>query len=753
MRFLKIISGLLICHSFFVNAQKEIDSIQLNKLQEDKLYKIEQWEKQIENAREKEDVYTEMVALIQKIRFQMNDYGDEVTTYKDLRYLEGLVEKNPKNRAVKNILAPMNMFLGWILGDHDNYEEALPYLAKAIKFAKQNNQAEYYKDASCHYAGVLFKSGREEQALKNYKHLEEEAIAIKDSLLRNRVYESLAWLYSERELLDSSIVYSQKSIDDFSPANQRAYRNLTLAELYISKNEKVDSVFLYAKRGLKIASERHLESQIVYAHSLLHRAYSKVEDYKNAYYHLKEFYELEQKQRSFDKGLEIGKINLDQEKEFSKLQKEIAEQRLSNQRLVIWIVSGGLLLLVLGLVYIFRQLRFIRKQNKTIEKEKLRAEQNERYKEQFLANMSHEIRTPMHAISGMLNALRRQPHPKSQDNYLDAMKLSADNLLVLLNDALDMSKIESGNLDIERVAMNPKTIIEHTVNIFKHKAEEKGLSIIVHIDPDFPKQIIGDPGRLNQILLNLISNAIKFTEVGSITIELLNKKNNFVLKISDTGTGLTENEIETIFESFKQGSNVVKSKQGGTGLGLAICKRLIELQGGSIWAESELNKGSTFYVELPLVSSSTIEDAKIIYSENELKEIGKTLKGTNILIAEDNAFNIMVVKDDLNWFIPEVNLTIVGNGKEAFEAILSTHFEIVLMDVQMPEMNGYEATEKIRLWESESKTTRTPIIAMTASLLKDQIDRCYEAGMDAYIPKPYKPEELIITINNALGNN
>jgi CheY-like chemotaxis protein len=363
--------------------------------------------------------------------------------------------------------------------------------------------------------------------------------------------------------------------------------------------------------------------------------------------------------------------------------------------------------------------------------------------------MSHEIRTPMHAISGMLNSLRRQPHPNSQNDFLDAMKISADNLLVLLNDVLDMSKIESGNLEIVKINMNAIEIVEQVVNIYHNKAEEKGLELKMNIAEDFPKTIIGDPGRLNQILMNLVSNAIKFTENGYVEINLSHSQDNIKFVIKDTGIGISSSQKETVFESFKQGDNISKGFYGGTGLGLTITKQLIELQEGNICVLNEEDEGSVFYFELPLIVSEQTEEIQTFLDESHLKVIGNELKGLRVLVAEDNEFNTMVIKDDLSWYIPDVKITFVENGKLAVETYNNFDFDIILMDVQMPELNGYEATKRIREIENKNKITRPiPIVAMTASLLKNQIDKCYDAGMAAYIPKPYKPEDLINTIKS-----
>ena len=733
--------------------QVENDSTQFQEIHDEKIYKIEQWEKQIKSAQERGDLHTEMLAMMELISFKMNDFGDRTSTYEDLRYLERLVEKNPNERAVKRIEVPLNKLLGYLLMDQSKMEEALVYYKKAIDLSVKYDLYKYYNDASIHHAELQALLGRREEAFDEFRKLEREAIQNKDSLIQNRVYESMSGVYLSEENIDSALYYAKKSIDNFSPANQIAFRNLRVAECYLILEKELDSVIFYAETGLKLAKQSLLEREQMIAHNYLADAFGIIGEYEQAYFHFIKFYDLEQKQRSFEAALEIGNVNLEQEKEASLLQQELSEERLSNQRLVIWIVSGGLFLLAIGLIYIFRQLKFIRKQNKIIEQEKLRAEQSERYKEQFLANMSHEIRTPMHAISGMVNALRRREHTKEQAAYLEAMKISSNNLLVILNDVLDMSKIESGNLEIASIPMDPVEAAKNVINLLSYKAEEKGLMLTFRSPKGFPKVVQGDPVRLNQILVNLVGNAIKFTEKGSVEITLTKSRDNYKFKIQDTGIGISEEVIDTIFNSFKQGENALVKKHEGTGLGLSISKKLIELQNGQISVKSEQGKGSKFCVKLPLVEPVKNEELKNVVDEAQLKAIGQSLKGLRLLVAEDNSFNVMVVKDDLTWFIPEVSLTFVENGKDAIEKYKEEIFDAVLMDVQMPELNGYDATMQIRQLEANAKTKRTPIVAMTASLLKDQIDKCFDAGMDAYIPKPYKQEELITTIKSVLKWN
>ncbi len=434
----------------------------------------------------------------------------------------------------------------------------------------------------------------------------------------------------------------------------------------------------------------------------------------------------------------------------SQLQLEAEKQK--NQRTIIWAVIGGLLFAVAFAVLLFNRLKLSQQQRKAIALARDKAEESERVKEQFLANMSHEIRTPMHAISGMVNILQRNDHPPEQEVYLNAMQTSTDNLVVILNDVLDLSKIEAGKLDIESIPYNPIKVVEHVAQVLKYKAEEKGLLLKCEIGEDVPDLVMGDPTRLNQILMNLAGNAIKFTEKGSVDILLEKEDAQLVFRVKDTGIGIPADKQQLIFNAFAQANQSTNRFYGGTGLGLNITKQLIELQNGSIELKSELNKGSSFRVKIPLVEAAENAITAEVVTEERLQAMATALKGIRILLAEDNPFNQMIAQDDLSYYIEDIHLDTVENGALAIEAFQSTAYDLILMDAQMPELNGFEATQKIRAIEAaEDRNSPIPIIAMTASLLKSEINNYLKSGMNNYIPKPYKPSELIGTIYKEVG--
>ncbi len=380
-------------------------------------------------------------------------------------------------------------------------------------------------------------------------------------------------------------------------------------------------------------------------------------------------------------------------------------------------------------------------------KEKEKAEQSEKFKQQFLANMSHEIRTPMNSIVGLTSLLHKTELDDHQKKYLNVIKKSSENLLVIINDILDLSKIEAGKMDFEKISFSLAESLDTVYHSMLIKAEEKNLLFNIVIDQSVPPIIVGDPTRLNQILYNLAGNAIKFTQTGSVTINIseINKQGMTSMLqfcVTDTGIGISEDNSSKIFDSFSQATSDTTRKFGGTGLGLTISKQLIELQGGSISVKSELGTGTSFIFKIPFSIGTTKDHLE----EQVLIEItGEQLKGIRILLVEDNEFNQMVAIDTLADLIPELKIETAENGVVALEKITSNDYDVILMDIQMPEMDGFDATKCIRQLNSEKRTI--PIMAMTANVTPEEVTKCFESGMDAYISKPFETQDLLNKLN------
>lgn len=393
----------------------------------------------------------------------------------------------------------------------------------------------------------------------------------------------------------------------------------------------------------------------------------------------------------------------------------------------------------------------VKEKTAELEQEMERAENSERAKEQFLANMSHEIRTPLNAILGMTRLLLDKEPRSDQMRYLNAIRESSDNLLVIINDILDLSKIEAGKVRFEEISFRLQDRIDTVLNTMQFTADEKRLDLKSDFADGLPTAVKGDPYRLNQVLINLVGNALKFTEKGSVRISVRELKRqddkvDIQFEVTDTGIGIGKDKLQHIFDMFTQESSSTTRKFGGTGLGLAICKRLVELQGGDIEVESEPGKGSTFRFYVPYTIS---DDTSSDLNRSDAIEADKDLSGLRILLAEDNEFNKMVAVDTLEELIPGVQVDTAITGKEAVELALKNSYHVVLMDIQMPEMDGYEATRLIRSYSNE-RINSVPIIAMTASVIKSEVDKCYESGMNDFVGKPFNPDELLDTIKRNL---
>lgn len=684
-------------------------------------------------------------------------------------------------------------------GDH---ARSMQYYGEALKIARQLDDLrsaagslenignacldlELYQKAIDYY----------EEALETYERLEEEGVRVDIQIAH--VLENLGSVYLHESEYEKSLRCLKRSLRICEETGAMNVIGMTLNELgmWYKEQGKADTSLSYFERSLAVAKERgdqlnisfnlyHIgdtyyllgayDQSISYckeafelakaldvlnyqkiASKTLSNAYQKLGDYQEGlrnyhlYIQLKDSMAREENQRA-QISFEYQQQALQDSLEFSK-REAIQDLKLKNQQTLSAGIGLGLLLLLILLIVIFNRLRVTRRQKAEIEAQKQRAERSERYKEQFLANMSHEIRTPMHAISGMIKILERNEHPRTQDVFLEAMKKSSETLLILLNDILDLSKVEAGKLEIEHLPFQPQQEVEAVARTLQLKANEKGLTFEYFIAEDIPDWIIGDPTRLNQILMNLAGNAIKFTEKGRVDI-LLNRKADFMLiEVRDTGIGIPEALLPSIFDAFQQGEKGSANRLGGTGLGLNISRRLVELLGGNIWVESEAGKGSSFFVSLPLVEADEKQADEAQTPEVRIKEMGKALRGIQILLVEDNEFNQMIAEDDLAHYIPHVKIDKAIHGGIACSKYETGSYDLILMDVQMPEVDGIEASLRIREWEKAQGKSPIPIIAMTASLLKSEVNLCLEAGMDSYIPKPYQIEELIGTIYGELN--
>jgi PAS domain S-box-containing protein len=373
---------------------------------------------------------------------------------------------------------------------------------------------------------------------------------------------------------------------------------------------------------------------------------------------------------------------------------------------------------------------------------KEKAEDAVKSKQQFLSNMSHEIRTPMNAIIGFTKVLLKTSLSDKQKEYLDAIKISGDALIVLINDILDLAKVDAGKMTFEKTPFKMASSISSMLHLFDLKIQEKNLQLIKIYDEAIPEILIGDPIRLHQIILNLVSNALKFTNRGEIIVEVKllsqdDEKVSIEFSVKDTGIGIVDYKLEKIFENFQQASSGTSRLYGGTGLGLAIVKQLVESQGGTIEVKSKIMEGSSFIFQLEFLKS---KDAKV--KEINLITVDEKNTEIKVLVVEDIPLNQLLMKTLLDDF--GFQRDIASNGKVAIEKLKANTYDIILMDLQMPEMNGFEATEYIR----NELNLDIPIIALTADVTTMDLQKCTHVGMNDYIAKPVDERLLYHKIIN-----
>ncbi|MEM8900367.1 MAG: ATP-binding protein [Bacteroidota bacterium] len=369
----------------------------------------------------------------------------------------------------------------------------------------------------------------------------------------------------------------------------------------------------------------------------------------------------------------------------------------------------------------------------------------EKAKDQFLSNMSHEIRTPMNGIMGLTNLLLEEESiPKEQIELLRHIDFSARHLLRIINDILDLSVADQHKFTFEHTNFDLPKFLHNVIQLLKVNAEAKGVELELVHDAHIPVKVIGDSNRLGQILLNIVGNAIKFTEKGKVCVKTkllleTSTSTHIQFEVVDTGIGISADKVDAIFEPFVQSDGEINRKYGGTGLGLTIAKSLIEQFGGSIEVESKVGKGSTFRFSVKLKQSLFSEEGEANFTQTGARSPEEPI---HILLVEDNMVNQIVAKKHLAKMGFSVHT--VDNGKKAVEAVAKDHYDLILMDINMPIMNGLDATRNIRNSEESYKDIK--IIALTASILRDNTEKYFEAGIDAYIPKPFDPQVLKTTI-------
>ncbi len=579
------------------------------------------------------------------------------------------------------------------------YENAIEYFKKALKIFEGLKDKSQMVNSYFLLGNAYTWQSDFDRALYYLLRASNSLEHLPDVDTRARTLGCLAILHNKLKEYDKSITFFNEALHIAKEGASNSVRTQLkkgLGKLYIDLTQ-YDKAIQVLTSALEHAQDSPMESQLVKIHQFLSLAYEKIVDYQNALLHLHKCKDLEKLITSEEINLKTKALLIKYDLEELKKQKEIAEL-------------------------------------------------SDKLKEQFLANISHEIRTPMHGVLGMAHLLNKTSPTKEQEEYIEAIKVSANNLMVIITDILDFSKINAGKIEFNESEFNIRDLAKGVMQILRTKADEKNISLGCTVDYKIKNKLLGDPIRLNQILMNLLGNAVKFTEKGKVLIDLklIEEKDNACkirIKISDTGIGIPESKLQSIFESFEQADNN-KRRFEGTGLGLTIVKQLVELQGGIVSVRSKVNEGSEFTVDMNFSIPQNQANPQIGFPAEKFEPLD--FSHVNLLIVEDNRVNQLLLKNTLKKF-GFVNADVAENGRSALQLLSEKNYHLVLMDIQMPEMDGYEITREIRS-RVRKEMRNIPVIAITAEALEKEKQKAKESGMNDYVVKPYIPEDLYQTI-------
>ena len=584
--------------------------------------------------------------------------------------------------------------LGKIFSSHGDRERGIENFKEAAKLFEKLNLKEEMINSFIYLGNTFYSVGENDKALYYFFKCSHALEKINNANLRVMTLSGIASVYTTQKKFETALTYLNEALSltsgiDNTLLKAEVHRNL--GQLYFELT-KYDYAIDILTKALNWAKDSRVEMQLEKIYEVLSAAYQALNDETNALKYFKLYHEISSRIASEEVNLKVRGLQIRYDLEELKKQKEIAELSL-------------------------------------------------KLKEQFLANMSHEIRTPMNGVIGMTHLLSNTNLTAEQREYIDAIKLSGNNLMVLINDILDFAKINSGKIEFTEQEFNLRDLVKSIIQILQVKADEKKIELVCSIDYGIPEIVIGDPLRLNQILINLLGNSVKFTDNGSVKLNIrqyadAGNKLKLFFTVSDTGIGIASEKLDKIFETFSQAEKT-KSYEG-TGLGLSIVKQLVELQGGKIAVHSALNEGSVFEFDLSFTKPQ--KKTALVAPALTAEKYEHDFSGVKVLIVEDNKINQLLVRNILKKFGFTI-LDCADNGRAAIEMVSREHYNVILMDIQMPELNGYDITLHIRN-ELKFSSDELPIIALTADASETEKQKAMNLGMNDYIVKPYAPEEL-----------
>ena len=657
--------------------------------------------------------------------------------------------------------------IGLIYRDAKDYTNALKKFEEALEIRRKADDKNLIAHSYNYIASIYTSLKNFDEAEKYYNRSLQLYKEINYYSDMGKVMMNIGKLYYEKSEKEKSIGYRNDAVKLFLDKNKlfaAAEAMTDLAEFHKSDGN-ISEALNHSFRAYKIATENKYTSVRQQSLKLLSDLYLISNNLQEAYNYLKIFDDLKDSiaQREAQRKL----VNLEFSNEFQRRDREMSSMKSENQlkqltienqsrkNTFLLVITTAIFVLLVVIFFAFRlqrkSLKILQDRNKVIDENnkkieismkmledaKEEAEKNARIKSEFLSIMSHELRTPMNAVLGMTQVIMEENPRKDQLENLETIKISAQNLLDIINDILDYNRLESGKIFLEHKDFSLKNLMAKLFRIFSYSMKQKGLTLNFNYDSSLGESFIGDEIRLGEIITNLIGNAIKFTDSGAITVDIKkigNKPNTSLIRFSvkDTGIGISQQNITNIFDSFTQEKTDTTRKYGGTGLGLSIVKKLLELMNGRIFVESKVGEGSKFYFEIELENSEKKFEQVIKEPESAPNKINLS----KILIVEDNTVNQLVMKKMLKN--TGIEIDIADNGKIGFEKVLQNKYDLVFMDLLMPEMDGYEATREIRNFNKD-----IPIVALTADVMKGVEAKTKEAGMNNYLTKPVKKDELL----------
>ncbi|MBK9103786.1 MAG: response regulator [Saprospiraceae bacterium] len=665
------------------------------------------------------------------------------------------------------------------LGDSEN---AILYVEKAIQSSRETHQ-----DPGDHYSmlGWIYLERKDYQdAVEAFKATKSNA----DDF--NRIAEKtygLATCYRNLGDLESALPLAQKAVELLPIAinvhyGSAAMHELAACEFAAGMTDQALEHALLAYASFSKGKNNRGASEVA---DLLSNIYKSEGDFKKALEYSEERYryQFQVERQQSNRQLAFGEFTRDNAAQTAKREAEVKAE-LNRQRYIRYALFAGLGILAILAYLLYTRYRFKQRtteqleiKNKEVEAARHRAEASEAFKSRFLANMSHEIRTPLHGISGFTELLLDTSLSDKQNRWLSSIQYSTDRLSDVVNDILDISKLEAGEVKLRQIPFSPSRLLTDVQDALRLKAVKNGTQIKVSIAEDVPIALLGDPTRLYQILMNLAGNAVKFTENGTITLSVKSTDQNslshtspapltvlpshpltppapltvslshsLTLSVTDTGIGIPPERLSAIFESFQQAGEDTTARFGGTGLGLTIARELVRLHGSDIHVESEVGKGSSFYFTVTLPEA----DPEALSTGHQAGDTLYFTEPLRILLADDNALNREIAVEAIRRHFENAEVIEAVNGKEVVDLARQNDFNVVLMDMQMPVMTGAEATIHIRTRFTEGKRLM-PIIALTASATPEEIETAIQSGMNRHLGKPFKSRELAHVIAETLG--